>query len=105
MIKVEDQASGITLAFPVPESEAMANSNNDIRTVWNNFVLRLFQIQISVGKFHDQGDAKWIVIRGQLWGHNDMPCGRPTPSRPIGCPGSGRPQGVVGVFRRKVAPL
>jgi hypothetical protein len=23
------------------------------------------------GGFHDQGDAKWIVIRGQLRGHND----------------------------------
>jgi hypothetical protein len=29
-------------------------------------------------KFHDQGDADWIVIRGQLRGHNDTPCGRPT---------------------------
>jgi hypothetical protein len=25
-----------------------------------------------VGKFHDQGDAKWIVIRGQLRGQNDI---------------------------------
>jgi hypothetical protein len=28
------------------------------------------------GEFHDQGDAKWIVIRGQLWGHNDTLAGR-----------------------------
>jgi hypothetical protein len=27
------------------------------------------------GKFHDQGDAKWMVIRGQLRGHNNTPCG------------------------------
>jgi hypothetical protein len=27
------------------------------------------------GEFHDQGDAKWIVIRTSLWGHNDTPCG------------------------------
>jgi hypothetical protein len=27
----------------------------------------------SISKFHDQGDAEWIVIRGQLRGHNDMP--------------------------------
>jgi hypothetical protein len=27
------------------------------------------------GKFHDQGDAKWIKIRGQLKGHNETPCG------------------------------
>jgi hypothetical protein len=31
------------------------------------------------GKFHDQWDAKWIVIRGQLRGHNDTPFGHPTP--------------------------
>jgi hypothetical protein len=49
-----------------------------------------------LGKFHDQGDAKWIVIRGQLRGHNDTPCGRPTPSRPISHPVVGRPQGVIG---------
>jgi hypothetical protein len=36
------------------------------------------------GEFHDQGDAKWIVIRGQLRGHNDIPFGRPTPGRLIG---------------------
>jgi hypothetical protein len=47
------------------------------------------------GRFHDQGDDKWIVIRGSLWGHNDTPCGWPVP----GGPGwSGRPQGVIGVF-------
>jgi hypothetical protein len=45
-----------------------------------------------------RGDAKWIVIRGQLRGHNDTPCGRPTPSWPIGRPGVVRPQGVFGGF-------
>ena len=50
------------------------------------------------GEFHDQGDAKWIVIRGPLRGHNDTPFGRPTPGRPIGRPGVGHPQGVFGVF-------
>jgi hypothetical protein len=34
----------------------------------------------SGGEFHDQGDAKWIVIKGQLWGHNDMTFGQPTPA-------------------------
>jgi hypothetical protein len=38
--------------------------------------------QLTSGKFHAQGDAKWIVIRGQLSGHNDTPCRRPTSSRP-----------------------
>jgi hypothetical protein len=37
-----------------------------------------------MGEFHDQGDAKWIVIRGQLRGPNDTPFGRPTPGRLIG---------------------
>jgi hypothetical protein len=51
-----------------------------------------------MGEFHDQEDAKWIVIRRSLWGHNKMPCGWPAPSQPIGRPESGRPQGVIGVF-------
>jgi hypothetical protein len=51
------------------------------------------------GKFHDQGDAKWIVIRRSLWGHNDMPSRRPAPGQPIGRPGPGRPPGIVGVFQ------
>jgi hypothetical protein len=34
-------------------------------------------IKASEGKFHDQGDTKWIVIRGKLRGHNDMPFGCP----------------------------
>jgi len=42
------------------------------------------------GEFHDQGDAKWIVVRRQLRGHNNTPFGRPTTGRPIGCPGVGR---------------
>jgi hypothetical protein len=41
------------------------------------------------GEFHDQGDTKWIVIRRLLCDHNDTPISRP---------GSGRPQGVIGVF-------
>jgi hypothetical protein len=45
------------------------------------------------GKFHDQGDAKWIVTRGQFRGHNDTPFGRP-----IGNPGVGRPTGVFCMF-------
>jgi hypothetical protein len=48
------------------------------------------------GKFHDQGDAKWIVFRGQLRGHNDTPFGLPTPGHHIGRPGVGHPQGVFG---------
>jgi hypothetical protein len=29
------------------------------------------------GECHDQADAEWIVIRTQIWGHSDMPFGRP----------------------------
>jgi hypothetical protein len=36
------------------------------------------------GEFHDQADAKWIVIRGPLRGHNDMP--RPAYRLPRGWP-------------------
>jgi hypothetical protein len=50
----------------------------------------------TLSKFHDKGDAKWIVTRGKLRGHNDTPFGRPTPGRPIGCPVVGRPQGIFG---------
>jgi hypothetical protein len=49
----------------------------------------------SEGKFHDQGDAKWIVFRGQLRHHNDTSFGRRTPGRPIGL-SAGRPQDVFG---------
>jgi polyhydroxyalkanoate synthesis regulator phasin len=45
--------------------------------------------KVDGGEFHDQGDAKWIVIRRLLRGHNDMPIGRP---------GSGRPKGIIGAF-------
>jgi proteasome component ECM29 len=31
------------------------------------------------GMFHDQTDARLIVIRRPLRGHNDIPCGRPSP--------------------------
>jgi hypothetical protein len=41
-------------------------------------------VKVVKGEFHDQADADWIVIRRLLWGHNDMPCGRPTPGRLVG---------------------
>jgi hypothetical protein len=54
------------------------------------------RILSTLGEFHDQGDAEWVMIRGPLRGHNDTPFGRPTPGRPIGHPGVGLPQGVLG---------
>jgi hypothetical protein len=48
-------------------------------------------LMIIPGEFQDQGDAKWIVISGQLRDHNDTPCGWLTPGRPVGRPGVGRP--------------
>jgi hypothetical protein len=53
---------------------------------------------IEIGEFHDQGDAKWIVIKGQLRGHIYMPFRRLTPGRPFGRLVVGRPQGVIGGF-------
>jgi hypothetical protein len=53
---------------------------------------------IDIGKFHDQGDAKWIVIRRQLRGHNDTCFGWPTPGRPISLPGVGRPSGIFSYY-------
>jgi hypothetical protein len=57
----------------------------------------LVLIQKEKREFHDQGDAKWMVIRGQLWGHNDKPFRRRTPGRPIGRPGVSYSQGVFGL--------
>jgi uncharacterized C2H2 Zn-finger protein len=51
-----------------------------------------------IGEFHDQGDAKWIVIRSHLRGHNGTPFGQINHCRPIGRSGVSRPQGVFGVF-------
>jgi hypothetical protein len=45
-------------------------------------VLRLYPPVQLIGEFHGQGDAKWLVIKGQLRGHNDMPLGRPTQGWP-----------------------
>jgi hypothetical protein len=48
-------------------------------------------IDVAQGQFRGLKDAKWIVIRGQLRGHNDAPCGRPNPDLPVCRPGVGRP--------------
>jgi hypothetical protein len=34
----------------------------------------------SKGKFHDMGDAEWIVTRGQLRGYNNTPSGGEPPA-------------------------
>jgi hypothetical protein len=44
------------------------------------------------GEFHDQGDAKKIVIRGKLRDHNNTPFGRATPGRTVDT------KGVFGVL-------
>jgi hypothetical protein len=46
-----------------------------------------------MGEFHDQGGAKWKVIRGQLSGHNDTSA---NPGQPISRLGVGRLQGIFG---------
>jgi hypothetical protein len=32
--------------------------------------------RVAVGDSHHQADAKWMVLRRPLWGHNDTPCGK-----------------------------
>jgi hypothetical protein len=54
--------------------------------------------QLSKGVSHDLADAEWKVIRTQLRGHNDLPFGQPTPGRPSGRPGSGRPLCIFCMF-------
>jgi hypothetical protein len=78
-------------------------SNCFIMSVWKTkqcwpFLCSIGGTVLIEGEFNDQGDTKWIVIRGPLWGHNDKPFRRPTPGRPISRPGVGRSQGVIGVF-------
>jgi hypothetical protein len=46
-------------------------------TIAISFGMILVWIVIFAGKFHDQGDAKRIIM-GQLRRHNDTPLGRPT---------------------------
>jgi hypothetical protein len=58
--------------------------------------MRFELLLLPKGKFHDQGDAKWVVIRGQLRGHNDTPFEQPTPVWPIGRPGVAHLQSVFG---------
>jgi hypothetical protein len=61
-----------------------------------NSCVKFAKPHLLVGEFHDQGDTKWIVIRGQLRGHNDASFGRPITGRPIGRQVVGCLQGVFG---------
>jgi hypothetical protein len=63
---------------------------------WHQFKNHKKTFDVLLGKFHDQRDAKRIVIRGQLKGHNDTPFRWPTPGRTISRLVVGRPQGVFG---------
>jgi hypothetical protein len=66
--------------------------------LWASWSFRVCEYEIDPGEFHNQGGAKWIVIRRSLCGRNGMPCGRPAPGRPIDRSGFGRPQGIIAVF-------
>jgi hypothetical protein len=74
-----------------------ASNGRSLATAATHIAIKTKAIHILAsckGEFQEKADAKWIVNRGPLWGHNDTPCGRPTPGRPVGRPGAGRPQGV-----------
>jgi hypothetical protein len=55
-------------------------------------------LQFIQDDFHDQGDAKWIVIRGHQKGHKDTPFGRPTPAGPSDTWGSATLQAYLVVL-------
>jgi hypothetical protein len=55
-------------------------------------------VYFTVGGCQDGADAEWIVIWLRSSGHNDTPFGQPTSCRPIGCQGTGHPQGIFGVL-------
>jgi DNA polymerase III delta prime subunit len=46
---------------------------NDDQSQSDHFLCEALRDVVDKGEFHDQGDAKWIVIRRSLWGHNDTP--------------------------------
>jgi hypothetical protein len=54
----------------------MAGACEILRSPWPSLAIQ--SVDNPMAEFHYQGDAKWIVIRGQLRGHNDTPFGRPT---------------------------
>jgi hypothetical protein len=83
-----------------PFCEGGGSVKREMRTLGQSqMALRRNSFSIfTVGEFHDQGDAKSIVIRRPLRGHNDTPFGRATSGQPIGRPGVGHSQGVFGVF-------
>ena len=74
-------------AFTTAVSKTTGPQNTEFKKFQSVFP----HLLLDSGELHDQADAKWIVIRGLLKGHNDMRCGRPTPGWPISCPGVGHP--------------
>jgi hypothetical protein len=79
-------------------SASSENLHLEIKDVEKNFVthvckysIDLETVETELGEFHVQVEANWLIIRVPLRGHNDTPCGRLIPSRPIGRSGVGRP--------------
>jgi hypothetical protein len=78
-------------------TNAEALKKNFLELTELKHILRKTQ-QFFEGECHGQTDAKWIVMKESLRDLNDTPFRRPIPSRPVGRPGVGHPQGVIGVF-------
>jgi hypothetical protein len=72
------------------ESKDPGANSEKLEVCLKNCEVLIRNAQTETGDFHDQADAKWIVIRGPLTCHNDMPYGRPNPGRPVGHPLVGR---------------
>jgi hypothetical protein len=75
----------LCLALASPSAPSFATEPELRHLVLDNAAGFLLTVECARGKgeFHDQGAAKWIVIRRPLWGHNNTPFGRPTPGRPL----------------------
>jgi hypothetical protein len=68
----------------VADSDDDTISTRSVTTASTSTSFALQEKLTFLGGYHDLLEAKWLVIRGPLRGHNDTPCRRPTPGRPGG---------------------
>jgi hypothetical protein len=83
-INLQQAGPQIHFQNPPTQAQAVSQNANPPSSYRPNFGHLPFKRETPSGQFYNQGDTKWIVIRGQLRGHNDTPFRRPTLVRPIG---------------------